>query len=193
MSKITKHDIAKKVMGIKPNLKLSNAMKIVRHLFDYVGDEIAAGKRFPILNVGRIAASRKAPRPGRNPKTGEDHTIKSQLAITLSKQGKKDNQKLSIKDDFLNSLRSKFDLSLNESKEIHNILISTISSVGEGISTMEIRDFGVFSPRLRKERTARNPKTGEQINLASKFVIHFKASDLIKQKAINSGLFGSFE
>jgi integration host factor subunit beta len=39
---------------------------------------------------------------------------------------------------------------------------------------IEIRRFGSFSIRLRPERIARNPKTGETIRKPSKYSVHFK-------------------
>ncbi|MEQ1557843.1 MAG: integration host factor subunit beta [Methyloglobulus sp.] len=39
---------------------------------------------------------------------------------------------------------------------------------------IEIRGFGSFDLRHRPPRIARNPKTGESVQLASKAVVHFK-------------------
>ncbi|ABK44564.1 histone family protein DNA-binding protein [Magnetococcus marinus MC-1] len=39
---------------------------------------------------------------------------------------------------------------------------------------VELRGFGVFEPRARKPRTARNPKTGKKVNVESKTAVHFK-------------------
>ena len=49
----------------------------------------------------------------------------------------------------------------------------------------ELRSFGIFDVKLRKARIARNPKTGEKINIREKKFIHFKMSKLIK-KEINT-------
>ncbi|ABK45401.1 histone family protein DNA-binding protein [Magnetococcus marinus MC-1] len=39
---------------------------------------------------------------------------------------------------------------------------------------VELRGFGVFEPRARKPRAARNPKTGEKVAVESKTAVHFK-------------------
>ena len=39
---------------------------------------------------------------------------------------------------------------------------------------IEIRDFGSFDLHHRASRLARNPKTGEAVNLPAKVVVHFK-------------------
>lgn len=46
---------------------------------------------------------------------------------------------------------------------------------------IEIRGFGSFTLRYRRPRQARNPKTGEKIQLKGKFVPYFKASRHRKQ------------
>nr|CRH06052.1 Integration host factor subunit beta [Candidatus Magnetococcus massalia] len=38
----------------------------------------------------------------------------------------------------------------------------------------EIRSFGVFESRARKPRAARNPKTGEKVDVQAKTAVHFK-------------------
>jgi nucleoid DNA-binding protein len=40
---------------------------------------------------------------------------------------------------------------------------------------MELRNFGVFEVRQRKARRARNPRTGEKVDVPAKLVVTFKA------------------
>jgi len=49
------------------------------------------------------------------------------------------------------------------------------AAVEEGEKVM-IRDFGTFSMKDRAARTARNPKTGEAVQVPAKTVLVFKAS-----------------
>lgn len=51
-------------------------------------------------------------------------------------------------------------------------------STGERI---EIRGFGSFSLHHRDARTGRNPKTGELVKLAEKFVPHFKPGKELRE------------
>jgi integration host factor subunit beta len=51
---------------------------------------------------------------------------------------------------------------------------------------LEFRDFGVFEPRLRKPRMARNPRTSEQVPVAAKFTVKFKVGRLLKDRVQKS-------
>lgn len=50
---------------------------------------------------------------------------------------------------------------------------------------VEIRGFGSFDLNYRKERTGRNPKTGESVQVAGKYVPHFKAGLDLRQAVQN--------
>ena len=52
---------------------------------------------------------------------------------------------------------------------------------------IEIRGFGSFSLHFRPPRLGRNPKTGEKVELAGKFVPHFKPGKELKER-VNLGL-----
>ncbi|MDY6322151.1 MAG: HU family DNA-binding protein [Succinivibrio sp.] len=58
----------------------------------------------------------------------------------------------------------------NAVREIFELMIETLSA-GERI---EIRGFGSFEIRVREPRIAHNPKTGEQVSLDRRRVVHFK-------------------
>ncbi len=45
---------------------------------------------------------------------------------------------------------------------------------------IEIRGFGNFRLKQRKPRKARNPKTGESVDVPSKRVLHFKVGKALK-------------
>ena len=52
-------------------------------------------------------------------------------------------------------------------------------AVGERI---EIRGFGSFSLHYRAPRLGRNPKTGEKVELAGKYVPHFKPGKELRER-----------
>jgi len=52
---------------------------------------------------------------------------------------------------------------------------------------IEIRGFGSFSLHYRAPRIGRNPKTGETVGLAGKYVPHFKPGKELKDR-VNAGL-----
>lgn len=52
---------------------------------------------------------------------------------------------------------------------------------------IEIRGFGSFSLHYRSPRLGRNPKTGQKVELAGKFVPHFKPGKELRDR-VNLGL-----
>lgn len=46
---------------------------------------------------------------------------------------------------------------------------------------LEIRGFGNFRLKTRKPRKARNPKTGESVDVPGKKVLHFKMGKALKE------------
>jgi integration host factor subunit beta len=53
---------------------------------------------------------------------------------------------------------------------------------------IEIRGFGGFSLHLRAPRLARNPKTGETVQLPAKAVVHFKPGKNMRDRANHPAL-----
>ena len=78
-------------------------------------------------------------------------------------------------------------LSLEDVQELVNMIFDTMAENLANGNRIEIRNFGVFTPRERKGRVARNPKTGEQVSVSNKVVIHFKAGKDIRER-INASL-----
>ncbi|HYW04687.1 MAG TPA: integration host factor subunit beta [Gammaproteobacteria bacterium] len=58
-------------------------------------------------------------------------------------------------------------------------MMSTALSEGRRI---EIRGFGSFSLHHRPPRIGRNPKTGEPVSLAGKYVPHFKPGKELRER-----------
>ena len=55
---------------------------------------------------------------------------------------------------------------------------------------IEIRGFGSFSLHYRSPRRGRNPKTGESVDLAGKYVPHFKPGKDMRER-VNRGMAAS--
>ena len=65
-----------------------------------------------------------------------------------------------------------------------DIIIETMSeSLDEG-NRIEIRGFGSFSVRKRKERQTKNPKTGKIMNIPPRKTLHFAMSKSLKEALI---------
>lgn len=61
--------------------------------------------------------------------------------------------------------------------------MSQTLATGERI---EIRGFGSFSLHYREPRLGRNPKTGETVELAGKYVPHFKPGKEMRERVNDS-------
>ena len=68
-------------------------------------------------------------------------------------------------------------------KQMLEILSDALAS-GQRI---EIRGFGSFSLHYRPPRQGRNPKTGEAVALAGKYVPHFKPGKDLRER-VNQGI-----
>ena len=67
-------------------------------------------------------------------------------------------------------------LTKTETKAVVNgVLSNIITAIADG-QRIELRGFGVFKSKERKPRPARNPKTGEIVQLKKRFVPMFKPS-----------------
>ncbi len=61
------------------------------------------------------------------------------------------------------------------------ILDQMVDSLSQG-QRVEVRGFGSFALRYREARKGRNPKTGESVELNSKYVPHFKPGKGLKER-----------
>jgi len=90
------------------------------------------------------------------------------------------------KSELITLLSEKHDLLNKDDMEssIKLIIECLSSSLSKG-NRIEIRGFGSFSVRSRKERIGRNPKTGKSISVSTKFHPYFRASKSLRD-AINN-------
>jgi integration host factor subunit beta len=75
-------------------------------------------------------------------------------------------------------------------KDIELAVKTIIEQMAETLATgerIEIRGFGSFSLHYRAPRIGRNPKTGESVGLAGKYVPHFKPGKELRDR-VNRGL-----
>tara|TARA_B100000161_G_scaffold244002_1_gene198025 strand:+ start:145 stop:420 length:276 start_codon:yes stop_codon:yes gene_type:complete len=87
------------------------------------------------------------------------------------------------KSDFINQLHKNLDdfneLDINLSA---NIIQKAITESLKKRNRIEIRGFGSFTIRDRKSIRARNPKSGESIELPKRSIPYFRASKLLKER-----------
>ena len=80
-----------------------------------------------------------------------------------------------VRSELIRTLNEKLpDSQLDNMELIVNCLLKHMSDGLVQGERIEIRGFGCFNLHHRPPRNARNPKTGEAVNLPAKVVVHFK-------------------
>ena len=80
-----------------------------------------------------------------------------------------------VKSDFVRALNEKLpDIQLDDVESAVNCLLKHMADALVQGERIEVRGFGSFDLHRRPPRIARNPKSGEGINLPAKVVVHFK-------------------
>jgi len=70
-------------------------------------------------------------------------------------------------------------------KDVELAVKSMVEQMAQTLATgdrIEIRGFGSFSLHYREPRLGRNPKTGESVGLAGKYVPHFKPGKELRER-----------
>lgn len=79
------------------------------------------------------------------------------------------------KSDLIEKLVQRFPtLSRQEVERAVSTLLGEIAQCLAAGGRFEVRDFGVLSTHLRDGKMARNPRTGQQVYVATRRVVHFK-------------------
>ncbi len=88
-----------------------------------------------------------------------------------------------VKSELVQVLNGKFpDLQERDVELALNCLLAQMADAIVQGERIEIRGFGSFTCRHRPPRLARNPKTGEGMNLPSKVAIHFKPGKAMRDR-----------
>ena len=88
--------------------------------------------------------------------------------------------------DIIKILAEKKRLKIHDAEKIVSVIVEEISKTLIVGGRAEFRGFGAFFTKLRKKRSARNPKTGEMIEVRAKKIPHFRmAKNFFNQ--INNG------
>jgi integration host factor subunit beta len=96
------------------------------------------------------------------------------------------------KADLVEEVSRVTELTRKDSEVIVDTLFESVIKALKGGDKLEVRGFGSFRVRQRNARVARNPKTGEKVEVPAKRVPYFKPSkelkDLINADGTTSGL-----
>jgi integration host factor subunit beta len=78
------------------------------------------------------------------------------------------------------------DINKTTISEVVQIFLQTIEDSLVAGQRIELRDFGVFSPKERAARTARNPKTGAPVEVPATRVAAYKIGKQLKERLAGS-------
>lgn len=70
-------------------------------------------------------------------------------------------------------------------RDVENIVNAILDEITDALSDgnrVELRGFGAFSVKNRPARTARNPKTGDQVTVDEKWVPFFKTGKELRER-----------
>src|SRR5947209_10373369 len=86
------------------------------------------------------------------------------------------------KQEIVKQISDRIGLTQLKTKEIvqrtFNAIVDTLLDVGR----IELRNFGVFEVKQRKARKARNPRTGDRVDVPPKFVVTFKPGKEMEER-----------
>ncbi|HKK06448.1 MAG TPA: integration host factor subunit beta [Gammaproteobacteria bacterium] len=74
-------------------------------------------------------------------------------------------------------------------KDVELAIKTMLEHMAQALSSgerIEIRGFGSFSLHYRPPRIGRNPKTGDSVSLAAKYVPHFKPGKELRERVNES-------
>jgi len=91
-----------------------------------------------------------------------------------------------IKRDLIETLADETGFSQIQAKVIVNKFFDSIKDALIGNKNIEIRGFGQFKLKTKAAKTARNPKSGEQVFVEERIVPVFTASKLFVDKVNDS-------
>ncbi len=75
-------------------------------------------------------------------------------------------------------------------RDVERIVTTIFEEITSALSRgdrVELRGFGAFSVKARGARTGRNPRTGEAVQVAEKFIPYFKTGKQLRDKLNNAG------
>ena len=73
-------------------------------------------------------------------------------------------------------------LSRNESADLVESVLQSMSDVLAAGESVKISSFGTFSVRAKTARVGRNPKTGDEVPISPRRVLNFRPSHLMKDR-----------
>ena len=79
---LTKQDIANTLVK-KMKFSQTQALSLTNQFFDQIIETLKTGEEIKLSSFGNFIVREKSPRPGRNPKTGEEVIISARKVVTF--------------------------------------------------------------------------------------------------------------
>ena len=86
------------------------------------------------------------------------------------------------KKDLANAIADEMGLTQIQVKEIIQRVFDGITETLLNEGRLELRNFGVFEVKQRRPRRARNPRTGETVQVPAKRVVSFKSGRVMAER-----------
>jgi integration host factor subunit beta len=91
-------------------------------------------------------------------------------------------ERVVTKKEIVKEISEKLGLTQLKTKEIVQKTFDSIIDTLLEERRIELRNFGVFEVKLRKPRKARNPRTGERVDVEAKYVVTFKPGKEMEER-----------
>jgi len=88
------------------------------------------------------------------------------------------------KKEIVKQISEKIGMTQLRTKEIVQLTFDAILDTLLEDKRIELRNFGVFEVKQRKARKARNPKTGERVDVPAKNVVTFKPGKEMEERVL---------
>lgn len=75
-------------------------------------------------------------------------------------------------------------------RDVERIVTTIFDEITDALANgdrVELRGFGAFSVKERGARTGRNPRTGEAVDVPSKYIPYFKTGKQLREKLNTAG------
>lgn len=92
------------------------------------------------------------------------------------------DQKTLTRADLGEAVYQEVGLSRSESADMVEAVLEEMSSALEAGEGVKISSFGSFIIRQKRQRTGRNPKTGQEVPISPRRVLIFRASNILKDR-----------
>ncbi|MEZ9709716.1 HU family DNA-binding protein [Vibrio breoganii] len=179
LTTVTANDIACRIVE-EHDIKISEAKEFVSTIKKTLCELIEAGHSIQLEKLGYLNHYEKEARIGRNPKTGEEHTISARRVVTFKKTAI--DKTTAVKKVIL---RQYVYIATRHphSDDMLKTFIDVIREVKEHANTrIELRGLGVFYPSRHSSKVRRNPRTGEKAQCEERIYLQFKLSELLFNK-----------